>query len=171
MTRGERTKSRVRAMIVALAASALLVGMGGCSDDDSSPSAGSSTDAADGTTSTGSSTTPAERGSSTTPTTTAPRPIPISKPAQRKGGEDCQDTKPAVVIERYLPAVKQSKASDTAAVRRSLIAQIKQLRKAQGANVAPPPVAAAVYAISKPRTQRSGAYQGCLKSLVEQAHP
>ncbi len=168
----KRTQGRKRAVVAAMVFSALLVVGAGCSDDDSSQSAGASPSAAGDSTSTGSSTAPSKGGgSTTTPATTTPRPIPLSKPAQRKGGEDCAGMTPTAVVKRYLPAVKRSKATDTAAVRRSLVTQLKQLRKAQGQNAVPAPVAAAIYAVSKPRTQRSGAYQGCLRALVKQANP
>lgn len=152
---------------------ALVASTSGCSDDDPASDrsdAGASTEGA--TTTAPSKGGSASGGSTTTPTTTVPRPVPVSKPAKRKGSGDCADTTPKAVVKEYLPKLKSSKAADTAAVRRSLVQQLKQLRKAQGgqAGTVPAPVVAAVYAVSKPRTQRSGAYQGCLQSLVKTAN-
>jgi hypothetical protein len=154
---------------VAIVAAVALATVGaGCSDDEDTPNERAS--GGPGTSSTAPTTSEQEQrdGRTSSSTTTVPRPVPVSKPAKSKGAEDCEDTTPKAVVQKYLPALKRSKASDTAAVRTSLAQQVKQLRKVQGGQV-PAPVAAAVYAVSKPRAQRSGAYQGCLQSLVESA--
>lgn len=172
MTKRRRTGDRAiqRIALVAMVAVGIAASAVGCSDDEDKTS-GADTTANGASTSQDSKPAPSsggKRSTLTSPTTTVPRPVPVSKPAKRKGADDCADTTPQAVVRRYLPELKRSKASDTAAVRRSIAAQIKQLKKARSGTM-PPPVAAAVYAVSKPRTQRSGAYQGCLSSLVKSA--
>lgn len=156
-----------RREIGAIAAAGLLLFGAGCSDDEPSSERASTDPGASRTTATTSEGGPGAKGSTST-TPTVPKPVPLSKPAKRKGAQDCADTTPKAIVSRYLPAVRKSKGADTAAVRRSLVTQVKRLSKAQGGQV-PAPVAAAVYAVSKPRAERSGAYRGCLQSLVKNA--
>lgn len=161
---GQRPGARIA--VTAIVAVGLAIAAG-CSDDEGDKSAGSESATTAGT-ATGSSQAPAQgRTSSTTSTTTTPRPIPVSKPAQRRGQSACADSTPQAVLDRYLPAFRRSTDADTANVRRALAAQLKRLPKEQRSGAAGVPLAATVYAITKPRTQRSGAYQGCLKSLIK----
>jgi hypothetical protein len=152
--------------IVCLAAIALAVS--GCGDDSSSDATAPGSRAS--TTEQGSTSTTST--GSTTPSKAAKPPpaIPISEEAKEAGAKACGDIDPKEAIDRFAASARKAGYEDVAATRKGLLTRVRQLRKADGDAEAPAvasaPLAAALYAISQPRTQRGGAYQGCLQQMV-----
>jgi hypothetical protein len=106
-----------------------------------------------------------DHASAGTPTVRAraPQRVPISPAARRAGQSACAHASPPAVLHRYLTVARHH--SRGSAIRRGLIAQATHMPKAVRRSPAAAPVAAALYAITKPKARRSGAFAGCMSEL------
>ncbi|MET0602196.1 MAG: hypothetical protein ABW167_09430 [Baekduia sp.] len=100
-----------------------------------------------------------------TPKASAPAGVTPSPHARRRARVACSALSTERALTTFAARARRSRVEATESVSRTLLAQVRAMSAAARRSSAAIPVAAALYATTRPASQRSGAFQGCLSAL------